>query len=455
MSTFGNVSGRSARAARACVLVACAVLLWLAVPATASAAPTWARTWKPRSGSYTIYQVRLAPAPAGGVYVGTTPCSASHVASGMAVARYTPGGKRLWGKLLTKASRSAVAAVAADPSGRLVVAGAAPTAAGGTKWRLLKLSRAGKVLWHTGLMGVAKAGSGPSGLSVDGAGHIYVCGAVGRSGRGSDASLAKFSAGGKLLWIRYLGGSAHGDDFATGLARDSQGHIYVAGHVSNVGTGYDAFVARYSPTGHRAWRRFWDNLSTHGDDDAWAVAASSAGVAVAGSTDGAWDTGYNVYDRDGLVVSYTPSGGGRYEYTVAGTSPSGEFAAAYIDGAGNVVAAGRISTGASGSGNTKAVLLMLSPAGTEWYSSWLPIGPGDGGFEAITSRGGTLVAVGFESAGSGSDMLLHTVTPSLVTTVDSYSSGAGTTNDATDVLCRGSAIYLAGGAGVKMGLVGF
>jgi hypothetical protein len=57
-------------------------------------------------------------------------------------------------------------------------------------------------------------------------------------------------------------------------------------------------------------------------------------------------------------------------------------------------------------------------------------------------------------------MLFHTVTPRLVTTTHTYSSGAGTVNDATAVLCRGAATYVAGTAGTgvlqeKMALIRF
>jgi hypothetical protein len=462
MSTFGTVPRRPAPAVRArvaiyaCALLACLVLVCLVRPPAVSAAPVWARTWKPRTGNYTIYQARLTGAPHGGVYVGTTPCSATHVMSGIAVARYTPGGVRLWGKLLTKVGGSALAAVATAPSGGLVVAGVGPSASGATQWRLFRLDPSGKVLWQARLGGLGRGDFGPSALTVDQAGHIYVCGSVERLATGSDIALVKFGANGKRLWMRCFDGGAHLDDIGTALARAPQGDLYVAGHVATAGSGFDVVVARYSPTGHRVWRRIWDNAVTHGDDNGWAVAASDAGVVVTGSTDGAWNATYSTWDRDGLVVTYSPIGDVQYEYRVPGGAAWGELDGAYIDAAGNVAASGTISTAPAVVGPDKAVLLLLAPAGTLWHCSWLPVGPDGGGFEALTSRSGTLIAAGFEDvAVGGSNMLLHTVTPGLVTTIDSYSSGAGTTNDATAVLCRGSAIYVAGEAGVDMGLVRF
>ena len=399
------------------------------------------------------------------MYVGTTPCSATspmHWESGIAVARYTPAGRRLWGKLLAKATHSGVAAVASDPAGNLIVAGFGPVRGGGAEWRLIKLSPAGKQLWHARLRGVAKstAPTAPQAVVVDAAGNVYVCGQLAHGNTGTDAALAKFSRRGKLLWKRFLDGSAHGDDLATGLARDPAGHIYVAGHLEEVGHGYDVFVARYAAHGHRTWLRLWDNRSTSGDDCAWAVAASSAGVAVAGSTQGAWNSAFGQYDNDGLVLKYAPNGDFVYEWIVPGTAWWGEFSAVSIDAVGNVAAAGAISTGSTG--RYKAVLLKLSPAPAQLYCSWLPASSDRGGFSALATRRGTLLAVGYEGSdtGSWSNMLFHTVTPHLVTTTDTYSSGAGTVNDATAVLCRGAATYVAGTAGTgvlqeKMALIRF
>lgn len=426
----------------------------IALPVCASAGTyKWAKTWAPRPG-YNIFQARLAAAPLGGVYAATTPCSVTHVASGMAVARYTSSGACLWAKMLTKASHSAMAAVAADRWGDPIVLGYGPAKTGGTAWQLIKLSPAGKQLWHVQLRGVRSAGNMPGAMAVDAAGNIYVCGQVVRVHSGTDATLAKFSAGGKLLWAEYLDGSAHGDDCATTLARDAAGRIYVTGYVKDVGTGDDVFVARYSATGHRDWLRIWDNRMNSGDDYAWAIAASRAGVAVAGSTDGTWDNVNGEWDTDGLVVAYAPNSNLRYEWEVPGADPEDEFYAVSFCPNGAVAAAGGITTAAPGN-MYKAVLLVLSPAPKQLLCDWLPNTSCGAGFDAMTSSAGTILAAGFVGTANGSSTYLCRVTAGLQTTMATYSSGAGTTNVATDVLCRGSATYVAGEAGSKMGLVRF
>lgn len=455
MWAFGNVLKPVLGTARLRLMVACLVLLAFGVPASAQAkSALWTRSWTPRAG-YQIYQVRLAPAPLGGVYVGTGPCSPTHVASGIAVARYTPSGVRLWAKLLSTASHSAMAAIAADQQGGLVVAGAVPTAAGGTQWRLIKVSPGGKQLWKASLQGIATAASGPSAMAIDAAGDIYVCGQVVRAGTGSDVTLAKFGPTGKLRWARFVDGDGHDDDLVTALARDPAGGIYIGGHLKGIATGYDAFVARYSPSGARDWLQTWDNVSSSGDDCGWALAASSFGVALAGSTTGVWDDAYGTWDQAGLVLGYTPAGALWLQHRVPGAAPSGGFNAAYIDETGGVAAAGNIWAGGVPS-VPKAVLLKLRPDGSEEYSLWLPTGPNGGGFEALTSRRGTLAACGFvENARGGSDIFLHVVPPNLMNAWSGSSNPSRARNDGTSVLFRGGAIYVGGTRRDQVGLLRF
>lgn len=126
----GRPAGAAGAALGPALLVVLMVMGVLALPASAPAGPPqWARSWDPRPG-YDVFQVRIAAAPTADIYVATTPCSPAHQPCGIAVARYSDAGKRLWGTLLLKSAGSGLAAVASDPAGNLVVAGYAPAAAG-------------------------------------------------------------------------------------------------------------------------------------------------------------------------------------------------------------------------------------------------------------------------------------------------------------------------------------
>ncbi len=154
-------------------------------------------------------------------------------------------------------------------------------------------------------------GATGDGIALDSAGNAYVTGTTystnfptvnplqpaNGGGGNPDAFVSKFNPDGSaLLYSTYLGGS--GSDYATGIAVDSAGNAYVAGYTtsSNFPTknplqtyigggsqGYDAFVAKLNPTGSALVYSTY--LAGSGDDQAYGIAADSAGNAyVVGTT---------------------------------------------------------------------------------------------------------------------------------------------------------------------------
>ncbi|MCG3136147.1 MAG: hypothetical protein HMLKMBBP_03987 [Planctomycetes bacterium] len=111
----------------------------------------------------------------------------------------------------------------------------------------------------------------------------------------SDAWIAKFDAGGALVWATYLGGS--GPESAAAVAVDPQGRVVVAGWTMSTdfpivsgdratpGTSGDAFVARISADGQDLqWSR---TLGDSGNDlPASLAVGSDSAVYLAGTTSG-------------------------------------------------------------------------------------------------------------------------------------------------------------------------
>ena len=146
-------------------------------------------------------------------------------------------------------------------------------------------------------------------LAVDTTGNCYVTGtfsgsAVFGDGDGlqqtlttpgldsRDVFVAKYSASGALLWA--VQANATADAYGYGIAVDDQG-VYVVGKFSdqifsggflktkNAVSLFDAFVARYSPSGVLSWAA---SLETAGDATANDVALRSGNAVVTGSFGG-------------------------------------------------------------------------------------------------------------------------------------------------------------------------
>lgn len=170
-------------------------------------------------------------------------------------------------------------------------------------------------------------------VAVDSTGNVYIGGDtwfdLDGPGPGthfgySDAFLAKYDAGGTLLWTRQFGTSQ--GEFVMGMDVDSSDNIYVAGETAgdidgplpgtNAG-GLDAFVARYDSNGNRHWVK---QFGSSEEDRSTAIAITSNGeVYLAGTTQGdlfgAYSNsgGNDVWiarlSSDPFITDFTPTGG--------------------------------------------------------------------------------------------------------------------------------------------------
>lgn len=168
------------------------------------------------------------------------------------------------------------------------------------------------------------------GAAVDGSGALYLVGrTVGTLPQatwlgGADAFIAKWSPSGVLLWVQQFGTTA--DDYASGVAIDRAGDIYVVGSVRGnltapVSGVEDAFLRKYSSDGTVLWTQ---QFGTNQRDWATSVAVNSSGqIAVAGATFGFFTGGFpGGTNQDAFVRIYSSSGSALWTDQV-GSTPSG------------------------------------------------------------------------------------------------------------------------------------
>jgi len=109
-----------------------------------------------------------------------------------------------------------------------------------------------------------------------------------------DAFVAKYSSSGSLVWNTFLGGA--GQDIGDSIKVDSSGNVYVSGYsygswgapVWPFVNWADVFVAKLDPNGSLLWNTF---LGGPSDDYASGIALDDFGhVFVAGSSSATWST---------------------------------------------------------------------------------------------------------------------------------------------------------------------
>lgn len=216
---------------------------------------------------------------------------------------------------------------------------------------MTKLDTAGNVQW-TRQFGTASDDS-IKGLAADATG-VYVVGhtagtLTGQSSAGrTDAFVRKYDVDGNELWTRQFGTS--NDDEALGAALDATG-FYVVGSVQGAlpGQSYlnsdDAFLRKYTPTGTEVWTR---QFGTGNGDRAYGVAADTSGVYVVGSTFG--DLAQPSAGTDGFIRKYDSNGTVAWTRQISASSAEDIAYAVAVSSSGVYIAG---STGGAFPGQTR------------------------------------------------------------------------------------------------------
>lgn len=286
----------------------------------------------------------LALDAAGNVYV-TGYSSAAGTSYDYATVKYGPSGTEQWvaryngpGNTMDRAR-----GVAVDGSGNVYVTGdSGEGSVNQSDYVTVKYNPTGAQQWaarYTNAFDYATS------VAVDGTGSIYVTGYSYGSGTFYDYVTIKYAANGVQRWVdRYHGGV--GDDFAQALVV-AAGSVYVTGESVGNGTGGDYATIKYSARGRRLWVARYDNPSPGlGADVAHAVVVDASGnVYVTG------DSGDTATETDFATVKYDKSGVEQWVARYNGPGDTFDEATALaLDASGNVLVTGRTAfVGGAGS----------------------------------------------------------------------------------------------------------
>ena len=234
------------------------------------------------------------------------------------IRKYDTSGRVTWGRQFGTITDDRAAGVATDSSNNAYVAGSTLGNLAGSKGSydmfLRKYSASGGVSWtkQFGTSGFDYANA----VAVSGS-SVYVAGST-ADGTASNytAYLAKFNSSGTQLWSRSFGSSA--DDYATDVAVDSSGNIYVVGYTYGAitgsnGGGTDMFVRKYNTSGNVVWTR---QFHFSNRDEAYGVAVNGTSVFVLGE---AYYDAANSRDIDVRLIKLTTSGSLGYSYGYGST----------------------------------------------------------------------------------------------------------------------------------------
>ena len=212
-----------------------------------------------------------------------------------------------------------------------------------------------------------------SDIAVDHHGNVYVTGYLTNQPFGQDYFTTKYDATGRKLWEARYNGDANGDDFATAIAVDAAGNVYVTGSSMTVAHASDYVTIKYNTNGAMLWLARYDfqNAANRSYDAAQALAIDDSGNAhVSG-----WS------ENDFATVKYNAAGVEQWQARYPG-SGSTEVSAMQVDRSGNVYLAGQ--------NNEAFIIVKYNFAGQKEWSA---------GYSEFTNSRGLATALAIDQRG--------------------------------------------------------
>ena len=115
-----------------------------------------------------------------------------------------------------------------------------------------------------------------SALAVDAGGSVYVTGTSQGSGTSSDYATVRYDSDGNELWVARYNGPGNNRDFAAAITVDVVVNVYVTGQSISSGTSYDYATVKYDTHGIEQWVARYDGTGNY-LDFAKAIAVDSDG----------------------------------------------------------------------------------------------------------------------------------------------------------------------------------
>lgn len=171
-------------------------------------------------------------------------------------------------------------------------------------------------------------------IADDSFGYVYVTGWSGTSNL-PDYLTIKINPIGETLWVRTYDGPVNGSDWAYAIVVDNQDNVLVTGESEGLETGYDLVTVKYNSSGQEQWVARYNGFGD-GEDYPCSIRVDNQGnVYVAGSSD-VTNTGI-----DYATIKYNSSGTVQWVQRYNGTDNGDDIVhSMVIDDSGNVYITG-------------------------------------------------------------------------------------------------------------------
>ncbi|HEY6951017.1 MAG TPA: SBBP repeat-containing protein, partial [Bacteroidota bacterium] len=277
-------------------------------------------------------------------------------------------------------------AVTADASGNSYVVGkSAATGSGNFDYITIKYNSTGDTVW-TRRFDMAGGTDYASAVAVDGSGNVFVTGTVTDGGGYYDAMTIKYNSSGDSLWASVLTAGNSANEQGCGIGLDNSGNVFVSGTAALTGS-TAAFLAKYNTSGTMQWDTTYASTANYTNTVIGMITSTTGTNVVFGTTSAQGSS-----SRDYLVLKYDSSENFLWSANYASSDNSGDGATAIaVDDSGYIYATGSVFTALGGLDDIYTV--KLSPAGDTLWSKKYDGGSTDiGRAIAVDAQGNVYVA---------------------------------------------------------------
>jgi len=234
---------------------------------------------------------------------------------GFATVKYDSSGQQQW--VAQYDGPGTPVAIAVDSLGSLYVTG---SSAG--QYATIKYDNSGQQQWVALYNGSDNGGDQPAGMVIDRLGNVYVTG-TSWGPRGVPAGVSayatvKYDNSGQQQWVALYNGPGNGSQ-ATGVGIDNFGNVYVTGGSEASDGSFEYATIKYNSVGQQQWASRYRAPDSTGDF-ATAIAVNSSGnVYVTGQSSGDYGTiKYNSLGQEQWMMRYNgPTGFDDYARAIA------------------------------------------------------------------------------------------------------------------------------------------
>jgi uncharacterized delta-60 repeat protein len=336
----------------------------------------------------------------GNIYV-TGRSSDPDFSTHFATVKYNPEGKELWVARYYGPGnyQDTPTGIAVDQSGNVYVTGYSFGSSNNYDYATIKYNPDGQQEWVARYNGPDNGDDGAEGIALDSSGNVYVTGSSANASGFSDYATIKYNSAGQEQWTRrYYSRPGNYPDEAYAIAVDSSGNAYVTGtSLFYTNASYDYGTVKYDSVRQQQWVARYNGLGQR-DDYATAIAVDHSGnVYVTGSS---WNS---ATDYDYATIKYDSTGQQLWVARYDGPASGSDYPQAIaVDSSGKVYVTG--ASARSGYSNSEYATAKYDSAGQQqWVARYRGPGNIDDQAHAIAVDNGGNVYVTGESVGLGTD----------------------------------------------------